>query len=520
MKFKFLSLIVTMFLFVMISCREDFDEPSSPDLQAQNSMTEFLPNSSVSNPIVLGEKLVNPYSLDVMRKALNELNSLKKSSISEIKATHLYVRFKPQDEADFNEIAWDNTILYYPFPLDYEIAEDGDFYQDPSIEDGKPTYQYCVFKIGQKIPNVEYEVLDSCYILGETNVIEDGGVELSKSLEFVNGDWNQLEKIALGIAGIEDAPTSLSKNWLPTCTLRYYDDTKCATVPIEGVQVRCRNNLMISTQRCTDSDGYAKFDHKSGKVDYFIHWQRDKFKVRPNTGLNEAVTTLKKNTKSRIDVTFYKNSSDWPNEWKYASVFRPAYYYVYGNIDGLSRPAANLTLRVKDWEDYRDAGGCSPRDNGSHSDIHIYNLNSHSSDFIYGTVIHEIAHYSHRTGLLQSDYLFGLVDIILRESWAVGVENYLTQKVYVGYSFSKYIVPDPPYTEIVSDMLKGSDRDRNKVTNRVYSITEIERALKGARSWNDWRDNVKSFYPNKDNEKYIDKLFADWAVRRHPNLVW
>lgn len=510
MKFKFISLIVTMFLFVMVSCRDDFDEHSNPDLQVENSMAESLANSSISNPIVLGEKLVNPYSLDVMRKALNELNSLKKSSISEIKATHLYVRFKPQDEAEFNEIAWDNTILYYPFPLDYEIVEDGDFYQDPSIEDGKPTFQYCVFKIGQKIPNVEYEVLDSCYILEETNVVEEEGVELSKSFEVVNGDWKQLEKIALGIAEIEDSPMSISKNWLPTCTLRYYDDSKRAVVPIEGVQVRCRNNLMISTQRCTDSEGYAKFDHKSGKVDYFIHWQRDKFKVRPNTGLNEAVTTLKKNTKSRIDVTFYKNSSDWPNEWKYAHVFRPAYTYVYGNIDGLSRPAANLTLRVKDWEDYRDAGGCSPRDNGSHSDIHIYNLNSHSSDFIYGTVIHEIAHYSHRTGLLQSDYLFSLVNSALIEGWAVGVENYLTSKSYPGYRFFKFYDPGAPYSEIVTNMIEGSDRNYIKVTNQVYTITEIERTLKTARSWTEWRNNVKSYYPLKNNEKYIDKLFADW----------
>ena len=38
--------------------------------------------------------------------------------------------------------------------MDYEISEEGDFYQDPEIPDELPTYQYTSVEVDKKLPNV------------------------------------------------------------------------------------------------------------------------------------------------------------------------------------------------------------------------------------------------------------------------------------------------------------------------------------------------------------------------------
>ena len=43
-----------------------------------------------------------------------------------------------------------------------------------------------------------------------------------------------------------------------------------------------------------------------------------------------------------------------------------------------------------------------------------------------------------------------------------------------------------------------------------YSILQLEQALKHARSWEEWRDNIKEDYDNP-TEKYVDELFANWS---------
>jgi hypothetical protein len=42
-----------------------------------------------------------------------------------------------------------------------------------------------------------------------------------------------------------------------------------------------------------------------------------------------------------------------------------------------------------------------------------------------------------------------------------------------------------------------------------YTIRQIEDALIGQRTWNEWRDNIKNSY-NNATENNIDALFAHW----------
>ena len=42
-----------------------------------------------------------------------------------------------------------------------------------------------------------------------------------------------------------------------------------------------------------------------------------------------------------------------------------------------------------------------------------------------------------------------------------------------------------------------------------YTLPQLERALIGAKSWWQWRDNIKNRYHNS-TEQYLDELFNNW----------
>lgn len=42
-----------------------------------------------------------------------------------------------------------------------------------------------------------------------------------------------------------------------------------------------------------------------------------------------------------------------------------------------------------------------------------------------------------------------------------------------------------------------------------YTLKQLQDALVGARSWSQWRDNIKNKYDNP-TEMYIDELFNNW----------
>ena len=49
-----------------------------------------------------------------------------------ISATHLYVRFKPNSVEQFIMLEEIEDLELQDFPMDYEVVQDGDYYQDPT----------------------------------------------------------------------------------------------------------------------------------------------------------------------------------------------------------------------------------------------------------------------------------------------------------------------------------------------------------------------------------------------------
>lgn len=148
-------------------------------------------------PVVLGEQLNNPFSVENMQAALDTLRAhddqldgcMKSKNMLndiEISTTNLYVRFLPQDSAQYRRLMCDSTLTLFDFPLDYEIAQYGDYYKDPTVS-GDYTWLYtCVSKDYQQPVGITYEVLDELFLYENSayyseEVIEPDGASKVKS---------------------------------------------------------------------------------------------------------------------------------------------------------------------------------------------------------------------------------------------------------------------------------------------------------------------------------------------------
>ena len=129
---------------------------SMPAFDADADSTEI--------PTILGQQRTNPYTLANMRQAYNNMGY----SSYTVNATNLYVRFLPNSAAQLSIL--DSTLdaqnlEMFDAPMDYDILQEGDYYQDPSIPDSLPTWQYAVVPTNFVAPNgITYQVLSQIHI--------------------------------------------------------------------------------------------------------------------------------------------------------------------------------------------------------------------------------------------------------------------------------------------------------------------------------------------------------------------
>ncbi|MDF1551397.1 MAG: hypothetical protein P1P88_26485, partial [Bacteroidales bacterium] len=65
------------------------------------------------------------------------------------------------------------------------------------------------------------------------------------------------------------------------------------------------------------------------------------------------------------------------------------------------------------------------------------------------------------------------------------------------------------YTGLVQDMVDGISSAYNYDQVSGYTMNQIEQALKGAKKWEDWKNNLKNKYDNV-TENLLDDLFNHW----------
>ncbi|HEY0654235.1 MAG TPA: hypothetical protein VGD65_13945 [Chryseosolibacter sp.] len=432
------SLVVVLTALTLSSC---FHE-ELPELNEE----EF----GEARPLVLGKKLSNPFAIDNMQRAYQNLHKSDSASflfLETLKPTHWYIRFLPENFEQYDALAADSSLELFDHPLDFEIAQPGDFYHDPAVPSDRPTYQYARVPVGYtSLHNVAFEILDELYLprFGTNSLRLMGRVQSGSEVE-----EEQLEEEAFRLAGYtvdEPAVTPNSaarKNskWTPSGKITVYDSRLKKYIPLAGVKIQARRWFEVETA-ITNEEGYYRMNDAFRKeVSYKLIWERDRFDIRSGTFGQAVVNGPKRRGEWNLQIE--ANSINF----HYAHVFRAAMRYYYGDIGGLKRPGFRLKYSV-----FNKRGNHMARNIGNWSafginpNILIYRYSSldgseNDSDEMFSATCHETAHTTHMEVMRGGVVQFSQVSEKIRESWAIGVEWYITQLEYKELGIPNYAEP-------------------------------------------------------------------------------
>lgn len=522
MKKIFLGILATGLLLLGSCENKDWTEDSSAPT---NTVGQRLPDEAV--------QLQNPYSVANMLAAYADLltggDIERAKEVSGITTTHFYVKFKPENEDTMDLLKQDSTLVVYNYPLDVAFPEgyDKSSYRDEGIPDDQPGFQYASIPVDRPMPEVPHEILAELFIPDEEK-IADGKGEIPSPVVINGISAEELVEHSLLLTGNlepEERGLASRSKWRPAGRITMQDD-QLGTIGVEGLKVEARR-WFTTHVGFVNSAGYYSCDGTfRNPANYSYKYERYDFEIRKGWLFSTAKLDGPKKT-GNWDVHHGTTSI----HSYYSTIFRAAHHYYYKNIQGLRRPPQNgfwkTQLKIKAINEVNTDfdGNANParRFLGLGSHIHIYNPQNKRFD-TYGTTIHELTHASHWS--MSSGSNFSNSEKIVKESWARGVERSLTRMVYSNYETGYNRLR---YTGMVHDALDGFKTristsyytDSNPFTPLTrsyqdqvsgYTIRQMEDALQNQRTWNAWRDKIKSMF-NNPTENNLDATFAFWNTQ-------
>ena len=475
---------------------------------------------AIDGATVLGAKLTNPYSLSVSRAAYDSLSQtlgFDGEGVT-VTATDLYVRFEPQNLDDIQRLSKDSTLLLFDAPLDYEIAVPGAGYRDPSLGDGQPGYLYTAVKLSYPLQavGVSYTVLDSLFqpeSEGDTHLIGNGK------------GYRQLERAAHVMVGLDPGPAVVKgqshKDYIPTATIRFRDDNGFLT-GLEGANVHF-SYFTRTGQGFTNAVGFVASDKGFNyRVNCKLVWERYNFAIKDGV-MNRAVIDGPKTDQPWIlNITNATNPND--RDWRRAMVHRGAYRYYYQDILGLRRPPENgifsfqLHYRVRD-EVIDGAALHDPGTQwlglGSQINIGLLPPGFNNAAGHYAVAIHETGHAVH-WDQNRSGYPSVVGDV--RESYAIGIEHFLTRIQYPAYTRLAAFLPrridNGFHHGLAVDLVDAAD---GFTLNGAccedfvsgYSPLDVQESTFGTSTWAQWEAALRDRFVNP-TEGGLAALFAYW----------
>jgi hypothetical protein len=148
-----------------MACKEDIlkpelDVPIPPNIAQVDSRNG-------GDLVVLGAQKSIPYKVEVIRQAYN---NLYEPDLPALLPNHVYVRFLPQSPQDYKKM-YESGLEFWDFPLDREILQMGDHYQDPTAANSSYSWRYTVAPLTKPLPDVQHEVLEQLAMVPEDCLI-------------------------------------------------------------------------------------------------------------------------------------------------------------------------------------------------------------------------------------------------------------------------------------------------------------------------------------------------------------
>ncbi|RDY59611.1 hypothetical protein DX873_09570 [Flagellimonas nanhaiensis] len=316
-------------------------------------------------------------------------------------------------------------------------------------------------------------------------------------------------------------------------------------VPINGANILIRDTWTLDR---AIADAQGNFTHKTvrGRVRYIIKWDRFEFSIRDNTGHIQAEDKGPKLYKRPWNLKINGGRMKYRGQ-----IFQAAMHFYYHDIGGLTRPPTNgfWKTQIKIAAIEKNQGPSSTKMQLGHGTFGIaphikIKAYGEPSERVYGRTIHELAHAAHWRvdpiswdNLVEQGYIYNLGNNNpgpagasarrLMESWATGVEIFLTNKRYrrlgpKSYNYQRTNLQNRRidnggvskfYTTTFYDM-SDSFNQRNEYGNavpmdRVSGLTwrNMEKSLIGSTRWEECREKNIAI---SGQSSQIRELFDNW----------
>lgn len=527
--------------------------------EKDNEVTEKENSQNITNDMVKrefsGDSIVlqNPYSLSNMRKSLSiikEKNS--NSSFSDlnsfnIKASHLYIKFKPRNEEDEYLLKSDSTMFLFDYRLDCEYKDE---YLDNRMpkNDSIPDY-YTAISINKQLPNVPFEIIDELYIPEQdeyfNETTENEKYLITYQINNKTDLFNHLIFDAFVNTGNEEEVleegSTISQRWFfgsrwkPKGTLKIWDNTcetilarggSCgALIPLEGAQVLMRQWFTI-TNGITNSNGYFETSRVRGHARYIIQWERHNYSIRSGW-FGQAELRGPKWKKRDWNYDIQGGRQEY-----YGTIHRGAHHYYYRNIGTLRRPPEKSFWRKQiKIAAYLTNNGTSYNAHYTQiipgqpwPTITLKRYEDNSVDVI-GTTIHELAHSTHARHAGINHFIGS--ESRMKETYAQTIEWHLTGNLY-RERFPNFIFDDnyqyrapslggsfTTYTSLMVDLtdnynqrtFRGYQYPIDNVSG--YTIKQIEDKVMDKKTFYSFKNALRDSY-NNPTENNLDQLFNNW----------
>ncbi len=460
--------------------------------------------------------------------------------VDQLKANCLYVRFLPKDSTDV-AILQDLDLELFDYPLDYDIVVEGNSYHDPTLPEDQITWQYTTVKPDFTFPEIEYQIIEECYIPEETELTRANGLSFATALE---------EKAILN-AGLPEKYFSKSETRLfgfgkkPEGTIKVMNDCTGIEEGIRGVKVRCHFLVNICSTYTDESGRYSIGNRYVCNPHYSIVYNNTKgFMIWGNFAF---IAAANHNLGYQSNAGYSKTVLTSDDGWIWAVINNAAYdFYKMCSSEGLKTPPSNLKIWCWPKAGYSSAPmlhhlfgvnsgtiassfalalapglaagiiyaatlvissglpditigmsetGCTPNNNYKKHFYTVWHELFHASHFsqagegVWGPYINYIVTHGFGYGDGTAKETTGKNVCELGESWAFANEFYSSRVYYRGYWFDNAISSN---YNLLEDKVLTRKQMYDCLTKEVKSIEDFKTALKNK-------------YPSKSSS--IDALF-------------
>jgi hypothetical protein len=476
--------------------------------------------------ISLGRKLDNPYTVANMQLAYEKIkqNGMHMPGFI-VDTTHKYLRFQPRTLKEFEFLENHSVIQISETPYDYEVVSEGYYFHDRTIPKDKFTWLYAVVESDFDLPLIPYQTIDYLYLPPDLETLERSFD--ANWISFFDNLEHEALKITNNLENDAELRSTGKDKWNPSGYVMIWDDVYHRYIPVEHVEVTARR-WFRKYKGITDANGRFECNgYFKRATEYKIVWSSADYRLA--------------HYGNRIEYNGPKIKGEWslflpkytlPH--MHATIYKAAAFYYYGDIGELKRPTLS---GIKNYK--MQIGTYATKDDKPLSE-NLLPYDYSYSDY-YSQRSNPLLRFSIGSRFIKTDQLFGLVirnmavvslinkytDLYiqypnkeLRLAWGMGVELYLTKKIYPNYSLQYSRGTHPGIVEDLMDSYKttisyyhnaykdyGYKEYEDKVSG--FNIHEIEMTLINTKTVDNWLNNIIDNKNNNDEEN-IRETFNYW----------